>query len=324
MKERLLNKRNLLITISVIVIVLLGTTYAWWTWTSSSNSEVTFAVEGLGITYEGDATVIKDTLYPTASMTNPDNVIHEFSLVSSINTDIYTQISLEIISFPTELNHESFRYSLYKDSNEIASGSFLNAKQGTDLLITPYEKISTIKANYTLYIWIDGANYYNPVSILEKSFEIRLKIDASQEDYVTDEECFVFNESTGTITDFLCTSGNSNNLPTVTNVVIPKTINGVAVTKIGASAFNSNNLTEATLSNNITEIGNYAFYGNGLTNIIIPDSVVTIGEYAFAYNPIANLTISNNATSIGRKAFQYGYQNTLTVLYRRGCKIPSV
>ena len=192
----------LIMGVCSILILLIGITTAWFEWKSEVDTNVTFNVEGLNITYEGEPTVIKGNLYPTMYMNNTDNIIHNFSLVTTSNIEIYSKISLEIITLPTELNHESFRWNLYKDSTQIASGNFLNAEVGTDILLSSNEKITTTKSNYTLYIWIDGENYDNPLTMGGKTFEFKLKLEASQQDYATAEECFVFDESTGTITDY--------------------------------------------------------------------------------------------------------------------------
>ncbi len=68
----------------------------------------------------------------------------------------------------------------------------------------------------------------------------------------TDESCFTFNTSTGTITDYDDTCPK--------NIVIPNMINDIPVTSIGSSAFNSNQLTSVTIPSNVTSIGKSAFY----------------------------------------------------------------
>ena len=133
--------------VSSILILLIGITTAWFEWKSEIDTNVTFNVSDLNITYEGEPTVIKGNLYPTMYMNNTDNIIHNFSLVTTSNIEIHSKISLEIITLPTELNHESFKWNLYKDSTQIASGNFLNAEVGTDILLSSNEKITTTKSN---------------------------------------------------------------------------------------------------------------------------------------------------------------------------------
>ena len=59
-------------------------------------------------------------------MDNKDNIIHNFSLVTTSNIDANTKISLDIINLPNELIEESFRYSLYKENNLISEGNFID------------------------------------------------------------------------------------------------------------------------------------------------------------------------------------------------------
>ena len=65
-------------------------------------------------------------------------------------------------------------------------------------------------------------------------------------------------------------------------LVIPETIDGVTVTRIGAGAFVAANLDLLTLPNTIKHIGGEAFIDSGLESIIIPNSVVSIGFDTFS------------------------------------------
>ncbi len=292
------------------------------------------------------------------------------------------------------------------------------ATVGSNMLLTPYEMITTTPTNYTLYIWIDGENYSNPIAMGGKEFNFKLKLEAGQQAYVTPSTCFTYldnyeytiNETTclsiygnlfntylgsdagemickgnkekygdlitltnayGVSKDQLISQGvitisdgnkNGNGTISIVNytcggtadstskgeymdVVVPETIDGKSVTRIGAmsfagydlegnaktgtlinsvlipdsviaietTAFWKNNLVDATISNNVNSIGNYAFYNNKLTNVIIPNSVTIIGDNAFQNNNLTNISISENVTSIGDYAFDSN--NSLTTVY---------
>ena len=115
---------------------------------------------------------------------------------------------------------------------------------------------------------------------------------------------YVFDSSTGTITDYNSSGGE---------VVIPAEIGGVAVEHIGADAFRSNNLTSVTIPDSVTSIGDYAFCSNNLTLVTIPDSVTTIGYFAFGYNKLTSVTISDGVTSIGANAFDHNELTSVTI-----------
>lgn len=48
---------------------------------------------------------------------------------------------------------------------------------------------------------------------------------------------FSFNKTTNTITGYLCYDGNEDNLETITDIVIPSSIDGIEVKNIGYGAF---------------------------------------------------------------------------------------
>jgi len=112
----------------------------------------------------------------------------------------------------------------------------------------------------------------------------------------TANQNFTFDSSTGTITGY---TGQLN------NVVIPAQINGVNVTRVAASAFESRGLTGTlTFPSTLTYIGQRAFWGNSLTSVTVPNSVTHIGNYAFANIP--TLTTAhfqhNDTTRLRRQA----------------------
>lgn len=89
-------------------------------------------------------------------------------------------------------------------------------------------------------------------------------------------------------------------------VTIPEKINGMAVTSVGMSSFQScTNLTSITIPNSVTSIDFFAFKGcTSLTNITIPKSVTDIGDMAFerCIN-LTSITIPTGVTYIGGQAF---------------------
>ena len=93
---------------------------------------------------------------------------------------------------------------------------------------------------------------------------------------------------------------------TITNLVIPSSIDNRNVARIGSEAFkNFSSLTSVTIPNSVTSIGDYAFYDcSSLTSITIPNSVTSIGGYVFSgCSSLTLVTIPNSVTSIGDSAF---------------------
>jgi hypothetical protein len=98
-----------------------------------------------------------------------------------------------------------------------------------------------------------------------------------------------------------------------TNIEIPKEINNLAVTAIGSSAFEENQLTSITIPGSVATIGSCAFAENQLTSVIIPDSVTSIVRDAFAYNQLTSIIIPNSVTIIEDYAFEGNQLTSVTI-----------
>ena len=89
-------------------------------------------------------------------------------------------------------------------------------------------------------------------------------------------------------------------------IIIPSSMDGRAISKIGDKAFyNHSELINITIPNSVTNIGQRAFSDcTSLINITIPDSVTTIAEDAF-FNceDLTTVTIGRGVTGVARGAF---------------------
>ena len=89
------------------------------------------------------------------------------------------------------------------------------------------------------------------------------------------------------------------------DVVIPETIDGLTVTKIGAEAFRESEIVSVQFPDSIVSIGNYAFhYCDDLTELVLPEALQSIGTSAFGYcSNLQSVTMSDNVTDIESEAF---------------------
>jgi subtilisin-like proprotein convertase family protein len=99
-----------------------------------------------------------------------------------------------------------------------------------------------------------------------------------------------------------------------TNLVIPETINGVAVTAIGASAFADSGIASVIIPDSVTTIGAYAFLKNNLTLITFGGSVTDIGVSAFADNEIFAMSFLGNKPTLVSDSF-FGNRNLIHTSY---------
>lgn len=97
-----------------------------------------------------------------------------------------------------------------------------------------------------------------------------------------------------------------------TSVVVPETLGGYPVIRIGDSAFAFCDVEQVTLNSNLKYIDEYAFaFCHYLKSIAIPDRVVNVGNYAFQEcKRLKTVVIGKNVQSIGNSAFQLAESNS--------------
>ena len=181
-------KKIFLITgISLLVLIaIVGGTYAWYVWTTS-DSDTTKIVAGVGaatVTFNGGSD-ISANLRPVSDKSK--GIVKNIS-VKGDTTGLVFNMYIDITSIDTGLKDESFRYELYKGTTKVKEGNFSDSyltsntvtcsKNNTNhIVLLTNESISTSKTSYTLYIWIDGANYTNPNTMMNKTFSFKLHAD---------------------------------------------------------------------------------------------------------------------------------------------------
>ena len=194
----------MIISLSVLVItIIVSGTYAYYVWTTS-DSDTTKIVAGIGaatVTFDGGSD-INANLRPVSDKSK--GIIKNIS-VKGDTTGLVFNMYLDITSIDTGLKDESFRYELYKGTTKVKEGNFSDSyltsntvtctKNNTNhIVLLTNESISTSKTSYTLYIWIDGANYTNPNTMMNKTFSFKLHADGegavmkgyTAADYITD------------------------------------------------------------------------------------------------------------------------------------------
>ena len=156
----------------------------------------------------------------------------------------------------------------------------------------------------------------------EQTFQYEL------DNYGYDESNLTYLEENNIVSSFDSVAISGYDETCGSDVVIPKTINGYLVTKIGlfdnknlnsvvipnsvrtigGGAFEDNNLTSVVFEKNskLTRIGEYAFKNNSLTSMLIPNSIIVIDNKAFNNNKLTSLTFEENSKvrEIGDSAFR--------------------
>ena len=189
MKDNKNNKAKIYMIFSLVVlviVVIVSGTYAYYVWTTS-DSDTTKIVAGIGaatVTFDGGSD-ISANLRPVSDKSK--GIVKNIS-VKADTTGLVFNMYLDITSIDTGLKDESFRYELYKGDTKVKEGNFSDSyltsntvtctKNNTNhIVLLTNESISTSKTSYTLYIWIDGENYTNPNTMMNKTFSFKLHAD---------------------------------------------------------------------------------------------------------------------------------------------------
>ena len=160
------------------------------------------------------------------------------------------------------------------------------------------------KKTFQVKVYWDSSVDFSETN-MQKEIEITLTYE--QNDSIkpvlptTDETCFK-TDGAHTITGYLCSD-------TISDVVIPSTIDGNTITTIGEFAFQKMNLTSIVIPESITTIGAYAFYDNVLTSVTIPESVTILDIAVFEKNQLTSVILPSHLTAIYDEAFS---RNKLT------------
>lgn len=177
------NKKFIIGGIALLVLML-GTTYAYYRWTSSEKININVGIEGGSVTFIGGSNVT-GILIPVSSKTKgikKDITVSAFSAGATMN------LYMELTTMPNDLKDESFKYELYyNDSELIKSGNFAQYSSAntngisyessgvTTLTFFTNRGINTANTDkYTLYLWIDGENGTNPSSMQNKTLSFDL------------------------------------------------------------------------------------------------------------------------------------------------------
>lgn len=109
----------------------------------------------------------------------------------------------------------------------------------------------------------------------------------------------------------------------LSEVVIPETIEGYPVTELRSTFKNCTALVDVTLPKSLKKILNYAFYGcSGLTDITIPNGVTNLGYAVFSKcSNLTDVTIPDSVTVIGEYAFSNCEKITAVIIPESVTKI---
>ena len=165
----------------VLMAIALGSSLAWWTWSTSSNEQtnVVVTVGGATISYEDGDDITNNNLIPTS--TKEKGISKDITISST--SIVYLDLNMTVVTLDDGLKDASFKYGLYNstDTNTpVIEGNFASSNANDVINLLDGVQITSTPVTYTLYIWIDG-NMSNPNTMYNQNFEFRLNASATDE-----------------------------------------------------------------------------------------------------------------------------------------------
>ena len=184
MNKKNMSKIFMIFGISILVLAIIGSTFAYYVWTTGEE-DTTKIVTGIGaatVYFDGGSDIADANLRPVSDKSK--GIIKTIN-VKGDTTGLTFNMYLDLITLPDALKEESFRYALYNGETLKKEGNFSSdyltsntstctENSTTHITLLTNEAISTTNTTYTLYIWIDGANYTNPNTMMNQTFSFKL------------------------------------------------------------------------------------------------------------------------------------------------------
>ena len=187
-----MSKKNSLILTLIISIIGISAlaTYAWFTWASTNNTELTLTIGELAdVKFTTGNDINVENIGPVLNYLN-DGEITTFSFRNKSELELFTNVDLNITNLPNELKEESFKYVLLSstDNNvftEVASGNFKDKTTGINTILSLYPAQAG-ETYFKFIIYIDG-NMENPTTMMGKSFSATLEVTVGEKQSMADK-----------------------------------------------------------------------------------------------------------------------------------------
>ena len=166
-------KKKLILLILLLLTISVGVTYAIFKWTST-NSDITFNIEGCYVTYDAGSDITGASLGPALSKDDTNNVLSKKITLSPKCSGVTANLTLKVNEIAPELKDTSFVWSLYEGNTKVSNGNFADATTNkVYTLLSTKTLTENTTTTYTLYIYIDGT-VDNDSSMGGKSFKFTL------------------------------------------------------------------------------------------------------------------------------------------------------
>ena len=183
-KERLDKFVHSRVAIIVLILVLICTTllvgtYAWFTWSSTDNTELTMTIGKVADVIFTSGNDIDSELTPVFDYTDGLSTTFSINNRDTSGTIIPYNIYFNITTIAEELASEDVKWALVKNGKLVKEGNLSTASDGTTITLFS-SSISSGTTSYVFYLYIDG-NVENDPNMMGKTIVGNIMVESSGE-----------------------------------------------------------------------------------------------------------------------------------------------
>lgn len=317
------NKKFMIFGIIILVIAVVSSTLAYYIWSSGEQIKISTTVGLAYVYFDGGSSIENATLRPVADKSK--GITKNISMRADA-TGVTANVYLDLVTLPNSLKDVSFRYAIYNGSTLAKEGNFSStslssststctANSTTHITLLSNVSVPTTKRTYTLYIWIDGANYINPKSMMNQTFSFKLHADGTGA--ILNNEYELTNSDGNTYTP----TYNGSGTKTIRSSAPLSKFKEVKVDDVTVDSSNYT-LTEGSTIVTFKEaylqslsVGDHTF------KIISTDGIasgkITIKKTVTAAQMITNLYNNSDKTAVTNNSITYDYATSVNLMNDR-------
>ena len=176
-----IHSKSFLILLIVLLILLVTTTgtYAWLTWSSTTNTDVTLKIGELAsVTFTGGSSITSTSLVPVYNYTDGESTTFTINNRDTTGTKLKYTININITTIANELKGNILKYAIVEGTTLVAEGDF--SKGANNTVLSVYEdNLKTGKTTFTFYLYLD-ANVETTTDIQNKSINANITVNVEE------------------------------------------------------------------------------------------------------------------------------------------------
>lgn len=181
MKEKIINNKQIILIVLSIVLVIIGTTFAWFTWSSTDNTSLALTIGDVAkVVYTGGNDISSSNMGPVLDINDGEET--NFLFKKRVSDSLITYIYVTPTTLPVALKEDSFKIALLKSNTVDGTYTLVDEVSMTDKVVGTEFLLTTDSSSwdltyYKVVIYIDG-HMENPNTMMGQSFAATIRVDA--------------------------------------------------------------------------------------------------------------------------------------------------